>query len=165
MKFKYNLTKKDYKKILYEKNASTNVIYIVFMSLFFLIITIDFIVYNPVVIFVFYLIYILILLFILFVLNRILTNLIVKLNEKNLGVRYGTYECELKKDGLIETLDDFKCEIRFDDIRKIKYKKNTIMIYSKSKPISLIFKKGLFEKEELFDKFEQKLKEKVIITK
>ena len=158
MKFKYNLSKDDYKKIIYEKNAQINIIYLIAMSVFFLIITSGLLLDNTLVIFITYLIYIAVMVLILFILNKVLTNLIVKLNEKNLGVKYGVYNCKLEKNNIIEELDDIKYEIKFDDIKKIKFQKNTVIIYSKSKPISLIFKKGLFEDETKFDELEKTLK-------
>lgn len=158
MKFKYNLSKKDYKKIIYEKNAQINVIYLIAMSLFFLIITSGLLLDNTLVVFIAYIIYIALMILILFILNKALTNLIVKLNEKNLGIKYGIYDCKLDKNKIVEEIDSIKYEINFDDIKKIVYQKNTLVIYSKSKPISLIFKKGLFEDETKFNELEKILK-------
>lgn len=165
MNFKYNLSKSDYKKIIYEKNSKTNFIYMVVMSIMFLIITVDFLIDNTLLILIFYIIYTIIMLIILFVLNKILTNLIVKLNEKNLKIKYGTYECKLKDNTLNQQIDDFNFNISLNDIRKIKYNKNMVIIYPKSKLVSLIFKKELFLDEKQFDKFVKILKEKVIISK
>lgn len=165
MEFKYNLSRNDYKKIIQEQNAKTNIICIIFASLFFLVLSIPFLIDNTLLIFILYLIYMGILLLILFILNKVLTNIIVKLNEKNLNIKYGIYKIKVEKDKIVEELEDFKCEIKFNDIRKVKYHKNMIKIYLYSKPIALILKKDLFDDINKFEKIEKVLKEKVIITK
>lgn len=165
MNFKYNLSKKNYKKIIYENNSKTNLIYIILMALFYLIITAKLLLYNTLVVFIGYAIYMIIILLILFILNKIFTNVVVKLNEKNLNIKYGVYECKLDDDGINEQIDDFQYTIKFDDIRKIKSKKNALIIYLKNRSMALVFKKDLFEEKDAFDKLEKKLKEKGIINK
>jgi len=165
MNFKYTLTKKDYEKIVYEKNKKTNIIYIILLSMVFLLFTLNLIIDYPLIIFIIYLIYVAFIAGILFISNKLITKLIVKLNEQNIGIKYGTYNIKITKNKIIEEIDDLKHEISFNDIRKIKYNKNSIIVYQKSKLVSLTFKKSLFEDTQMFDKLKQILKEKVIITK
>ncbi len=165
MEFNYNLSRRDYKKMIYERNNRTTFIYIIIMSIVFLLGTINFLVDNTLLIFILYIIFCLLMVFILFILNKLITILFVKYNEKHLNIKYGIYHLKLTKDKIIETIDDVKQEIEFNNIKNINYKKDSIIIYPNNKRIMVVFKKQLFEKGQEFDKLVKYLKEKVIIKK
>lgn len=165
MNFSYRLTKKDYKKIIYDRNRRTNLIYITVLALMFLVGVVNLVLKKPLLVFIVFLIYIVFMYLVLFVLNIVITNIIVKINEKSLGMKYGTYKCSLKNNYFIEQLDDYKLECDFNNLRKIKYRKNSVEIYPNDKLIFIVFKRSLFTKEKDYDKLVTILKEKVSISK
>lgn len=164
MKFSYRLTKKDYQKIIYERNKRINIIYLLISSLIYLISTINLIVQKNLLVFIIFVIYVLVMSIFLFILNKVITNVIVKINE-NMEIKYGIYRCSLKNNYFIEELEDYRLECDFNNLRKIKYRKNSIELFPKDKLIVIVFKKELFVKSEDYDKLVTILKEKVSISK
>lgn len=150
MKFNYNLSKKNYEKIVRKTNSKNNIYYVIGGSLIYLFFIRNLIMDNFVLMLCLYLISTLVIYFSVRFVTFLTSKLIVKINEKGLGVKYGTYECTLNKDKFVEKINGAEISIQIKDITKVKQTENNYEVLTNK--MIIIFNRGLFEKSEDFDK-------------
>ncbi len=150
MKFKYNLSKKNYERIVRKTNSKNNGYYVLISSIIYLFFVRDLILDNFLLMLCFYLIAVIIIYIAVELVTILTSKLLVKMNEKSLGVKYGVYNCTLTAEKFTEKLDDSEISILLKDIIKTNETQNSYEVLT-SKMI-VIFNKQLFEKTEDFDK-------------
>jgi hypothetical protein len=146
MKFKYNLSRKNYEKIIRKTTSKNNIYYIILGSLFYLFFIRDLILDNFILMLIIYLIAVLIIYASVGIVSIVTSKLIVKMNEKSLGVKYGVYDCTLTKDKFVEKLEDSEISIQIRDIVKTNQDKTSFEMLTEK--MIIVFNKGLFENEE-----------------
>lgn len=159
MKFKYNLSKKNYERIVRRTNSKNNGYYVLISSLVYLYFVRDLILDNFLLMFCFYLIAVIIIYFAVELVTILTSKLLVKMNEKSLGIKYGTYDCSLTKEKFTEKLGDTEISILLKDIIKTKQTDRNYEILT-SKMI-VVFNKQLFEKVEDYDKVVEFIKNNI----
>jgi len=87
------------------------------------------------------------------------SKLLVKMNEKSLGIKYGTYNCSLTKEKFTEKLDDSEISILLKDIIKTNQTQSSYEVLT-SKMI-VVFNKQLFEKVEDYEKVVEFIKNNI----
>jgi len=150
MKFNYNLSKKNYEKIVRKTNSKNNVYYVLISSIVYLFFVRNLILDNFLLMLCFYLVAVIIIYIAVELVTIVTSKLLVKMNEKSLGIKYGTYKCSLTKEKFTEKLDDTEISILLKDIIKTKQTVSNYEILT-SKMI-VVFNKQLFEKTEDYDK-------------
>lgn len=150
MKFKYNLSKKNYERIVRKTNSKNNGYYVLISSIIYLFFVRDLILDNFLLMLCFYLIAVIIIYIAVELVTILTSKLLVKMNENSLGVKYGVYNCTLTAEKFTEKLDDSEISILLKDIIKTNETQNSYEVLT-SKMI-VIFNKQLFEKTEDFDK-------------
>lgn len=159
MKFKYNLSKKNYERIVRRTNSRNNGYYVLISSLVYLYFVRDLILDNFLLMLCFYLIAVIIIYFTVELVTILTSKLLVKMNEKSLGIKYGTYDCSLTKEKFTEKLEDTEISILLKDIIKTKQTDRNYEILT-SKMI-VVFNKQLFEKVEDYDKVVEFIKNNI----
>jgi hypothetical protein len=159
MKFKYNLSKKNYERIVRRTNSKNNGYYVLISSLVYLYFVRDLILDNFLLMLCFYLIAVIIIYFAVELVTILTSKLLVKMNEKSLGIKYGTYDCSLTKEKFTEKLGDTEISILLKDIIKTKQTDRNYEILT-SKMI-VVFNKQLFEKVEDYDKVVEFIKNNI----
>lgn len=153
MKFKYNLSKKNYERIVRRTNSKNNLYYVIAGSLVFLFFIRNLVLDNFLITLILYLLACLIIYGAVELVTILTSKLLVKINEKGLGVKYGTYDCTLTKDKFTEKTGDTEISIELKDIVKTIRLKNTYEVITKK--MIIVFNKGLFENQEDYDKVVQ----------
>ncbi len=159
MKFKYNLSKKNYEKIVRRTNSKNNIYYVLISSLVYLYFVRNLILDNFMLMLCFYLIAVIIIYIAVELVTILTSKLLVKINEKSLGVKYGTYSCSLTTEKFTEKLDDVEISILLKDIIRTKQTKGNYEVLT-SKMI-VVFNKQLFEKEKDYDKVVEFIKNNI----
>lgn len=159
MKFKYNLSKKNYEKIVRRTNSKNNVYYVLISSLVYLFFVRNLILDNFLLMLCFYLIAVIIIYIAVELVTILTSKLLVKMNEKSLGIKYGTYNCSLTKEKFTEKLDETEISILLKDIVKTKQTESNYEVLT-SKMI-VVFNKQLFEKTEDYDKVVEFIKNNI----
>lgn len=158
MNFKYELSRKNYKKLIKKTNSKYNSIYIIMTSIIYLFIVRDLLLDNFYLMLIVSLIIVLIMYLMVSFITILSTNLIVKMNEKKLGVKYGIFDCTLTKDTLTQKIDKDSYVLKLKDIVRTKKDGNAYFIYTKK--IMIIFNKELFSKQEDYEKLIEKIEKR-----
>ncbi len=153
MKFKYNLSKKNYERIVRRTNSKNNLYYVIAGSLVFLFFIRNLVLDNFMITLILYLVACLIIYGAVELVTILTSKLLVRLNEKGLGVKYGTYECALTKEKFTEKLENTEISIELKDIVRTNKLKNTYEVMTKK--MIIVFNKGLFENQDDYDKVVQ----------
>lgn len=158
MNFKYELSKKNYKKLIKKANSKYNSIYIIIASILYLFLVKDILLYNFWLMLVSCIIAVIIMFISITLVTNLSTNLIVKMNEKKLGVKYGTFDCTLTKESLTQKMGNDKFVLPLKDIVKTRKEGNAYFIYTKK--IMIILNKELFVQESDYEKLIKKIEER-----
>ncbi len=150
MKFKYNLSKKNYERIVRRTNSKNNGYYVLISSIVYLFFIRDLILDNFLLMLCFYLVAVIIIYGAVELVTILTSKLLVKMNEKSLGIKYGTYNCSLTTEKFTEKLDDLEISILLKDI--VKTKQTTYNFEILTSKMIVVFNKQLFEKVEDYDK-------------
>lgn len=163
MKFKYNLSKKNYEKIVRKTNSRNDMYYIIIGALVYLYFIKDLIMQNFWLMLVIYIVAVLIIYLAVKLVTFLTTKLIVKINEKSIGVKYGIYNCTLTKEKFTEKINDTEISILLKDVIKIKENKNSFEMMTKK--MIIVFNRGLFDNINDYDKAVAFVKENITVKK
>lgn len=148
MKFKYNLKKEDYNKFLILTQSNTDIFYLSLYTLIYFFITYYPLKHNFLQIITCYITSIVLLYITISFVKKLFRIIIIKKSEKN--NIYGNYVFEITNDYIKQTINDNTFMFKYNDIKKIKYKKYYIIIYFKDNKI-IYFIKNLIDKSNYID--------------
>jgi len=151
MEFEYNWTKEDLKKELQDKRFNTNIKFLIFGVLAFIYFT-----YYPIVlkefdtkvIIKYGVIYLFILCLFLYITGKIFVLFSLRKNDKRTKNAYGTYRVKLNDEKIIVSINNQIIEYKYNDINKLKKKKNYLYLNTINDKIGLIFKKKVIGEEK-----------------
>ena len=150
MKIEYELTKKEYEKIVRKVNSKYDNIYIIFASILYLIVVRDLILDNIKVVFLLYIGMFALIYALLKIANLVISKIFAPINEKKGLVKYGNCTLKTTKEKIIQESSDNKLEIYYKDILKTSNDGKYYLIYTKN--IILILSQSLCTEEE-YEKF------------
>ena len=150
MKIEYELTKKEYEKIVRKVNSKYDNIYIIFASILYLIVVRDLILDNIKVVFLLYIGMFALIYAILKIANLVISKIFAPINEKKGLVKYGNCTLKTTKEKIIQESSDNKLEIYYKYIVKTANDGKYYLIYTKN--IILILSQSLCTEEE-YEKF------------
>ena len=150
MKIDYELTKKEYEKIVRKVNSKYDNIYIIFASILYLIVVRDLILDNIKVVFLLYIGMFAFIYALLKIANLVISKMFAPINEKKGLVKYGNCTLKTTKEKIIQESSDNKLEIYYKDIVKTSNDGKYYLIYTKN--IILILSQSLCTEEE-YEKF------------
>lgn len=145
MNFDYKFERKDFEKFLRASNRKYNYICLLLFTIFYFAACLDLLSTNHSQILTSFGISILILFSILSILTIVFAKIMVKRNDKLIGVSYGIYHIELTNDKIIEQINEKCYEMKYDDISRISKSKKGIVIYSKDNMMFIFNKKGFLK--------------------
>lgn len=147
MTFKYNVSKKDLKKMFIKDYQKINIFYLLLTTIIFIIFTKEVMIDNVSTIIIFYLIVLFVLIMILFIINRLYASILVNVYKNN----YGIFNITIDKNHI--TINDDKIEL--DEIKRITIKKDRIYLtYNKN---TFLISKNFLENEEVFIEIQKRL--------
>ena len=150
MKIEYELTKKEYEKIVRKVNSKYDNIYIIFASILYLIVVRDLILDNIKVVFLLYIGMFALIYALLKIANLVVSKIFVPINEKKGLVKYGNCTLKTTTEKIIQESSDNKLEIYYKDIVKTSNDGKYYLVYTKN--IILILSQSLCTEEE-YEKF------------
>lgn len=151
MKFNYTVTRKQYKKIISNYYNKVILILLLGYSVLFFVFGISYIkeffrlfgmIYFISIIFLF-------MFSIIFKYISIFINL--KINDKVTNKSYGTYNIEINEDEIILNINDNRYITKFNDIKKLKLKKNKLIIIPKNSKVMITISKKQINNIELYN--------------
>lgn len=151
MKIEYNWTKEDLKNELKDKRFKANIKFLIFGILAYLYVT-----YYPIVlkefdtkvIVKYGFIYLFVLCLMLWISAKIYVFFSLKKNDKKTNKAYGTYKINLDDNSIKVSINNQVIEYKYNEIKKIKKKKNYLYINTTNDKIGLIFKKKVIGEEK-----------------
>lgn len=147
MNFEYQLQASDEKKFLKERHRKTNLIYFILFALFYLAINIPMMVKSFWIFATIYIIFVLLLGFVLFLCNLFFTWLELKMRQKNRKEEYASYHFSVTKRGITQSSGNFKVEVLWKDIKKIKIRKDYVFIEPKKDSVAFLFQKKTLKED------------------
>lgn len=150
MNFEYQLQKSDEKYFLNERHRKTNVVYFILFALFYLAINIPMMMKQFWLFFTIYIFFVILLAGVLYICNFIFTVIELKIRQKNRKEDYLSYHFSVTKRGITQSRETFKKEVLWNDIKKVKIRKNYVFIEPKNNDVAF-----LFQKETIGNKYEK----------
>lgn len=154
MKVNYQYSKKDIKKYLFKNRLINNLILLILGVIIYICLTYKNIslIYLP--------LFILGLALILFIINIIYIEVYLKVMNNINYEMYGKYELELKGGQFILKVNNTSTSYKYNNIKKLKIKKNYFIVKLKNSREYLTFEKKLFSEEnynKVLDIFKSKI--------
>ena len=75
----------------------------------------------------------------------------LKINDKVTNKSYGTYNIEINEDEIILNINDNRYITKFNDIKKLKLKKNKLIIIPKNSKVMITISKKQINNIELYN--------------
>lgn len=147
MNFEYQLQASDEKNFLKERHRKTNLIYFILFALFYLAINIPMMMKSFWIFATIYIIFVLLLGFVLFLCNLFFTWLELKMRQKNRKEEYASYHFSVTKRGITQSSGNFKVEVLWKDIKKIKIRKDYVFIEPKKDSVAFLFQKKTLKED------------------
>lgn len=141
MNFEYQLTESDERYFLKERHKKTNIIYFILFALFYVAINIPMMMKNFWLFFTICIFFIAVLGLVLWCCNLIFTFIELRLRQKNRKEDYAKYHFSVTKRGITQSTDNFKKEVLWKDIKKIKVRHNYIFVEPKRNEVAFLFQK------------------------
>ena len=159
MKYNYKMTRQGLKKLIMKDHFKYNIIYIFLASIFYFIMTAEFLTLNT---FFTLLVYggLLIVLFgVMQLTNFIYATLLIKFNDKKTNNNYGDFKCSIDANGLVSEGENNKVTIKWSEIKDIKFTSTRVYIkYENKDNLIFVLNKYFLEDEDLFDKIVEEIK-------
>ena len=164
MNLEYEWTRDDLKNVLVKKRRITTIIILIIGVAFYFYLTMfgflnEF--FDSFKLFLGFLAYFAILYLILYLINIFYINLNLKRNDKRTNKAYGKYIIKMNDRQIESDFNDQKISYKWEDISKLKIRKNYFFIRTKNDFIGLTFRKNMLKDD--YDKVLKYVKEKVTI--
>lgn len=151
MKFSYQMTRENLKSYMIGMYNIANIFYLCIFTISYFFFTFNLLMYSFIIVLIFYFIGTILLYFILNFINNIIINNLLNKNDKITNNAYGNFDCEINNQGIIEKNDINKFQINWNNVKRIKINKKSIVIIPKNSNISFLFIKKLFANEILYN--------------
>lgn len=145
---KFNLDKKSYNEFLSLTQCKYDAVYLILYSIIYFYITYYALAYNFKTVLLYYVISIILLYIVISLIKKIFRIINIKSIDKKYNI-FGDYNISLDKNKIIETINNKTYEYEIENIRKIKYNRNYIIIKFKNKELLVFIKKIMKEKDYL----------------
>lgn len=152
MKFDYQFEQKDFVAYLKEANNKYNYICLGLFTIFYFGACLDLLSTNAFSVILSYIVSVLILFTILKLITTIFVKIMVRQNNKAMGLAYGTYKIEITETGIKEDIRDQHFEVKYEDIYRISKNDKWLILYPRNEKIMYLFIKKLFPKEATYQK-------------
>ena len=164
MNLEYEWTRDDLKNVLVKKRRITTIIILIIGVAFYFYLTMfgflnEF--FDSFKLFLGFLAYFAILYLILYLINIFYINLNLKRNDKRTNKAYGKYIIKMNDRQIESDFNDQKISYKWEDISKLKIRKNYFFIRTKNDFIGLTFRKNMLKDD--YDKVLEYVKKKVTI--
>lgn len=162
MNFDYQLSESDEKYFLKERHRKTNLLYFVLFALFYLAINIPMMMKRFWVFLTIYILFVLLLIVVLWVCNFVFTIIELKMRQKGRKEEYAKYHFSVTKRGITQTFGSMKKEVLWENIKKVKVRKDYIFVEPKKNDIAFLFQKKTMKDDyqKLVDTIEKNMKVK-----
>lgn len=162
MNFDYQQQESDEKYFLKERHRKTNMIYFLLFSAFYIAINIPMMMKKFWLFFTICIFFIMILGLVLWVCNFIFTFIELKLRQKNRKEDYINYHFSVTKRGITQSTGNFKKEVLWKDIKKVKVRHNYIFVEPLKNEIAFLFQKSTMKENynQLVETILSNMKEK-----
>lgn len=157
MKFDYNLSKKNYQKILKKKNNLFIYFLLLLGSIVFFIINFSLIIADLKSLSLIFILYLLFVFSFLKIGNIIYVKTVTNFYEKILNLVYGAYKCEMNEKEITQSIGNYQLVMPYDKIKKVYFFKNAFLIKLNSNGILYLFDKKGFSKISDYNKLLKKI--------
>ncbi len=147
MNFDYQLQKSDEKCFLKERHRKTNIVYFLLFSVFYIVINIPMMMKDFWLFFTICIFFIALLAIVLWLCNHLFTIIELKIRQKGRTEDYATYHFSVTKRGITQSKENFKKEVLWKDIKKVKVRRNYIFIEPKKDGIAFLFQKNTMKED------------------
>ena len=141
MNFDYQLSELDEKFFLKERHKKTNLIYFLLFALFYLAINIPMMMKRFWVFFTIYILFVILLILVLLACNFIFTIIELKIRQKGRKKEYEKYHFSVTKRGITQSFGSMKKEVLWENIKKVKIRKDYVFVEPKKNDIAFLFQR------------------------
>ena len=152
MKFKYIMTRDIVERLMKESYIRMNTFYLCVYTILYLTISMNLIKYNLGMAFLLYLIGFVILLVFLIIFSKIFMKMHMAKSDKQSSKRYGTFECTIDKDGILEILNGEESMTHWDQVTKVVNARYMILVYTTRSGITVRYRRANFKDKKEYDK-------------
>lgn len=152
MKFKYIMTRDIVERLMKESYIRMNTFYMCVYTVLYLTISMNLIKYNLGMAFLLYAIGFMILLVFLIIFSKIFMKMHMAQNDKQSSKRYGTFDCTIDENGIMEILNGEESMTRWDQVLKVVNARYMILVPTNRSGITVRYRRANFNDPKEFDK-------------
>lgn len=145
MTFEYDWNRNDLKKVIKKKRKISTIIFLSLGTILYFYLTyFGFLsnYFDNIKLILGFFIYLAVIYLIIFLANMIYTNIQLKRNDKRTNNAYGKYIIKVDDEKILSIFNDQKISYKWQDISKLKIRKNYFFIRTKNDYIGLTFRKS-----------------------